>query len=332
MGNAIRVWLYQTWYGKNKRYRYLLPLSWLFCLIVFIRLWLYRIGVFSQKKLPVPVIIIGNISVGGSGKTPLLIGLCQYLTEQGYRVGVISRGYGGTLGKKIAAVDVNSDPKIVGEEPVLIAQQANIPVFVGKDRFAAALHLIEKHHPQLILSDDGLQHYHLARDSEVIVIHGKYLLGNEHFLPAGPLRESKKRLKHADFVVYQDKIAAQENSFYLAPEQFVSLNNQQTNVDLQYFSGKTVHAIAGIAHPKQFFEQLRALDIDVIVHPFADHHQYQSDELLFKDDYPLIMTQKDAIKCAGFQLKNAWALSIKTIISPHFEEVFLKRIEELLNG
>jgi len=332
MSKIVRQWIYKIWYEDSKWAIFLLPLAWLMRIIIELRLFLYRTGMIEPYRLPVPVIIIGNITVGGSGKTPLVIALCNMLKQQGLSVGVVASAYEKEMGEDSVEVTADSDPEIFGDEPVMIAQNTQCPVFIGKYKSMSAHKLYQTAKPQIILCDDGLQHYRLARDMEVVVVNGEKLFGNRHTIPAGPLREPVARLKKADFVVYQEKEGKHENNFYQKPKALISISPEKQSVELSQFVGKKVHGVAGIAHPDLFFQQLRDLGMEVIPHPFADHHQYVDKDLTFNDEYPIIMTEKDAVKCYPSTLKNGWYLAVDLVICSHFLEQFTKRIQEMING
>lgn len=282
-------------------------------------------------RAPVPVIVVGNITVGGTGKTPVVIALSRYLTVQGYQVGVISRGYGGKSKTWPQEVCQDADPIIVGDEPALIKQHSACPVFVGPNRQADVEALL-KQYPEtnVIISDDGLQHYALARDIEIAVIDSARMFGNQHLLPAGPLREPLSRLKEVDIQLYNGKDihSASSGTFnmQLLPSSVYQLNHVENQKNLADFSSQTVHAVAGIGHPQRFFNTLESAGIQVIPHAFTDHHQYKADDLLFAPDLPLLMTEKDAVKCQKFKLDNAWVVSVSAEFTPGFYE----KLEELL--
>ncbi|MBI3171146.1 MAG: tetraacyldisaccharide 4'-kinase, partial [Hydrocarboniphaga effusa] len=272
-----------------------------------------------QERLPVPVIVVGNIVVGGTGKTPFVIWLVQRLREWGWKPGVISRGYGGrspTWSRKVTAA---SDPAEVGDEPVLIARRTGCPMEVGPDRVAAARVLLAGGAVDIIVSDDGLQHYQLARDLEIAVVDGSRGLGNGRLLPAGPLREPAERLREVGLVVVNGK-------GWTAPElrqaemRLYSLEARALTGDalrpLSDFAKQTVHAVAGIGNPARFFSMLSQHDIHLVMHPFPDHHLFTRGDLDFGDDLPVLMTEKDAVKCRAFAAANHWAVPAEVGISP----------------
>ena len=293
----------------------LLPFSCLFCFISNIRSSLYRIKFFKAYKAPVPIIVVGNITVGGTGKTPLIIELVKQLQSMGRKPGVISRGYGGNSSSWPQLVDKDITALQVGDEPKLIHERTACPVSVGPNRQQDIELLLNKHQCDVILSDDGLQHYALQRNIEIAVVDAQRKFGNGFYLPSGPLRESRSRLKKIDLVLLNGG-EVNQLSFNLEPKYCEPINkpNEEAKA-LKEFAGKTVHAIAGIGHPARFFNMLRRLDIEVIEHEFVDHASYVQSDLLFNDELPVLMTEKDAVKCATFDLVNHWSVPVNAIIS-----------------
>jgi tetraacyldisaccharide 4'-kinase len=317
------------WYSQNLLVWLLLPLSWLYCLLAWGRRHLYASGVIASSRLPVPVVIIGNITVGGTGKTPLLIALCELLQRRGLSVGVVSRGYGAdNTGVHVLADD--DDPRDCGDEPLLIRQHTHCPLVIGRDRVAAANRLLEIAECDVILSDDGLQHYRLQRDIELAVIDAQRGSGNGYCLPAGPLREPVSRLRSVDLVVWhrQSLVDDAEIGFCLEFDDAVNLATGDTR-SLADFSGQRVHAVAGIGFPARFFRQLQAAGVNVIEHAFTDHHRYRERELDFGDDLPVLMTEKDAVKCRGMQLSGLWKVPVNARLSPALEQAFVDRVCKL---
>lgn len=313
----------------------LLPLSALFWLITTVRRALYRKGWLRSVRLPVPVIVVGNIAVGGSGKTPVVQWLVESLRALGYRPGVVSRGYGGTV-SGVALVTPDADPEHHGDEPVLLARVCGCPVAIGADRPAAAHHLLQAH-PEcdVLISDDGLQHYRLGRDVELIVL-DPATLGNAWLLPAGPLREGVSRLRHCDLVIlHGDEAAAHEWSngavplrrMHLLGDTVYRLDDPMVGRPLTDFGGFRVHAIAGIGRPERFFAQLTAAGLEVQPHPFVDHHRFTPDDFVFDDDAPSIMTAKDAVKCGAFSLTDAWVLPVKAVVEQGAIERILEKLK-----
>lgn len=322
------------WYSLNPLALLLFPFSLLFCLLAGIRRWAFRLGLKPVTRLPVPVIIVGNITVGGSGKTPLVAWLAERLKQAGYRPGIISRGYGGQAESWPQAVTAESDSRRVGDEPVLMARRTGLPVVVSPNRVEAGRYLLERYDCDLIISDDGMQHYALARDIEIAVLDAQRGLGNQLCLPAGPLRERPSRLTQVDFVVYNGAEATTSGAMQLNIGKLHALDDCDTR-ELAEFSGQRVHAIAGIGHPRRFFDTLRGAGLEPIEHPFADHHPFGEQDLKFADNLPVIMTEKDAVKCRHMIYKTDskyWYLPVTAKLSDEFEQALLKRISEVKHG
>jgi tetraacyldisaccharide 4'-kinase len=310
----MQDWLLQTWYGAERRGAWLLPMAWVFAGLTALRRRLYSLGVLPRYRSPLPVIVVGNITVGGTGKTPLIVWLAEQLRLRGQRVGVVSRGYGrsspGT--RRIAP----SDPVVeTGDEPALIARRQGIRVAVGSNR-PAAVRLLEDD-CDVILSDDGLQHYALERDVEIIVVDGQRGLGNERLLPAGPLREVPARLDEASAVVVNGEGFARQGSLrmHMEPVRFVNVVSGDS-LPADYFSGQRAHAVAAIGHPARFFSLLRDLGIDIDTRSLPDHATPTVGALDFGDELPVLMTEKDAVKCVGIAGPAHWYLEIGAAFSP----------------
>lgn len=281
-------------------------------------------------RAPIPVIVIGNITVGGTGKTPLLIALSHFLQEKNLNVGIVSRGYGGK--SNTWPVEVLSDSNVtqVGDEPLLIARKTRCPLFVGPKRCDDIKALLIKYpDTDVILSDDGMQHYAMQRDIEIAVVDSKRLFGNQKLLPAGPLREPMSRLESVDVQVINggdlDACGLNEFADKTFSMQFVNvevyrLNDKSQKKNLSAFFGQQLHAIAGIGHPQRFFDMLRLQGLDIIPHEYADHYQYNETDFGFDSSLPLIMTEKDAVKCAGFKMPECWVVSVDAQFSDGFYE------------
>jgi tetraacyldisaccharide 4'-kinase len=328
MRNTATHGLQKHWYRITPLHLLLLPLSLLFGLLSAIRRLLFRAGIFSSIKLPVPVIVVGNISVGGTGKTPLTLWLAEQLLADGWHPGIISRGFGGSSNKPQEVLN-GSDPIVVGDEPVLMAQRTLCPVWIGRDRPAAALALLQAH-PEcdVIISDDGLQHYRLQRDVEIAVIDGLRRFGNGCLLPAGPLRELPSRLRKVDAVVTNGgEPKAGEYAMQLEGVHFYNLLNPESTATAADFKDQTVHAIAGIGHPERFFAHLHKLGLSVIPHPFPDHHAYSAPDLAYEDANALLMTEKDAVKCSGLADERCWVLRVEA----HPDSALARKILEKIN-
>ena len=302
----------------------------------------YQRGWFRSARLPVPVIIVGNISVGGSGKTPLVIALVEQLRLAGYVPGVISRGYGGTE-RGPFEVGPLSDPVEVGDEPVLIAARTEVAFFIGRDRVAAGNALLAAHpNCDVIVSDDGLQHYRLRRDIEIIVVDGQAGFGNSCLLPAGPLREPVSRLRTADFVVVNHGsddqatmstqlavpmgMPGQPVSMRLTGQVFYSAKDPNQHALAADLRHEIVHAVAGIGRPGRFFNHLRQLGLNIVEHPFPDHHAYRREDLAFGADAIVAMTEKDAVKCRAFAGDSWWVLAVSAQLDDRFFVNLLRKL------
>jgi len=303
------------WNGVNFVSILLLPLSIVFFCLSQIRKQLYKLKLLSSYKAPLPVIVVGNITVGGTGKTPFIIELIKQLQLQGKKPGVISRGYGGQSQYWPLVVNDQTDAVMVGDEPQLIFQHTKCPIVVGPNRKNDIELLLEKFKCDVILSDDGLQHYALQRDIEICIVDAIKLYGNGWFLPAGPMRESLARLKQVDMVLFNggdDTVL----SFKMTPTMCVPVaQNELRSIELKKFSGKTVHAVAGIGHPQRFFSMLEQYNIKVIPHAYTDHHHYRLSDLIFDDDFSVLMTEKDAVKCGALTLNNHWSVPVAIALS-----------------
>jgi len=305
-------WLERHWYRITPMHLILLPVSLIFRLLAALRRALYRSGILSSEKLPVPVIVVGNITVGGSGKTPLTLWLAQQLIDEGWHPGIISRGYASQAAAP-QAVYQESSPDEAGDEAVLMAQRGLCPVWVGRDRPAAGRALLRAHPKcDVLLSDDGLQHYRLRRDAEIAVVDGARRFGNGCLLPAGPLREPPSRLNEVDAVVVNGGTAAGgEYRMQLEGSVFHNLLNPDRVMRASDFHGMKLHAIAGIGHPQRFFDHLNNMGLMVQIHPFPDHHRYTPIDLAYADADAILMTEKDAVKCAALSNLGIWATEIR---------------------
>ena len=305
------------WYGEQTPPLSARLLAGLYGWVVALRGKLFRAGILRSHRVPVPVMVVGNLLVGGTGKTPLTIALVQRLQQEGWTPGVASRGYGRRNEAVAAWVEAGTAPSEGGDEPVLIARRTGAKVRVDRDRVSAARALIAAG-CDVIVCDDGLQHYRLHRDVEIEVIDGGRRYGNGRLLPAGPLREPAQRGADCDFrVVNGGDASFGEWSMQLRADNAVPLQGGRSR-SLASFGGHRVHAVAGIGNPKRFFEMLRALGIGVVPHAFADHHRYVPGDFDFGSELPVLMTEKDAVKCAGFA--NEWYYSVP--VSAELPEAF----------
>ena len=322
-------WLQVKWFGQRRlspALWFLIPLSWLFCFLA----WIKKTRT-KPLVLPVPVIVVGNITVGGAGKTPLTIWLTQQLVQRGWRPGIVSRGYGGS---NVAPREVliDADPAEVGDEPLLLVRRGGVPVWVGRDRAAAATAMLAANSEiNLVLCDDGLQHYRLGRDVELAVFDGRGA-GNGWRLPVGPLREPLARLLEVDAVICNGladsrlPAAIPRFGMQLGAGAFYRLNDPAQSCLAEAFSGKTLFALAGIGDPGRFFRTLEALGLQFEAHPFPDHHAYTQSDLAFADDGILLLTEKDAVKCAQLKLGEAWVLPVEAELSSALIDHILEKL------
>lgn len=322
-------WLEQQWYRTGPWHLVLVPLSWLFWELSALRRAFYRTGWLPSEKLPVPVVVVGNISVGGTGKTPLVIWLAENLRQQGYCPGIISRGYGGSA-HRATSVFADSNPAAVGDEPVLLARHAACPVWVGRDRARTAKALLTAHPGcDIVVSDDGLQHYRLQRDFEIAVVDGSRGFGNGRLLPAGPLRESQDRLKTIDAVVVNGgDLYPGAYSMQLEAEVFHNLQDPAKTASAGELAGYSIYAIAGIGNPSRFFQSLQKLGLQFKQRAFADHHAFQPADLQSLMADVILMTEKDAVKCAAFAQPNWWYLPVTAVID---QALIARMLQKLRN-
>jgi tetraacyldisaccharide 4'-kinase len=306
---SVQSWLNSIWYERGSPPWWLAPLSLLYGGVVAARRFSYSRGLRRASRLTCPVIVVGNLTVGGTGKTPLVCWLVAHLTERGYRPGVVTRGYGGSA-RDVRRISAADDPLVVGDEPVLLARRTGAPVAVGRNRPAAAQLLVSAG-CNVIVSDDGLQHYAMARDCEVVVIDGDRRFGNGWLLPAGPMRETRGRLDEADVIVINGGRALREDALSMRLEAKTAVALQGGAVrPLRTFAGTCVHAIAGIGNPERFFNMLRAGGIEVAGRPLADHARLRREDIDFGDDKSVLMTEKDAVKCAAFAGAHHWYVPV----------------------
>ena len=304
MKAALAHWLLRRWYGGVAPGPGLRLLAGFYGIVVSLRAALYRRGWRRVHRLPVPVIVIGNLVAGGSGKTPLTIALASGLAARGWRPGIVSRGYGRSSSGPVR-VTAGMPAETCGDEPLLIARQTGLPVFVDADRVAAAHRLVAEG-CDLLIADDGLQHLRLGRDIEIEVLDGERRHGNGRLIPAGPLREPAGRdVDHR--VVNGGQAAPGEWPMRLTLDAAQPIAGGPPR-PLADFLGAPVHAVAGIGHPARFFEALRSEGLDPVGHPFPDHHAFTAAELAFAPPAPLLMTEKDAVKCASLDLADAYAV------------------------
>lgn len=321
--SAAGAWLEARWYGARKPGLVLRALAVLYGAVVRARRMAYRRGWLRVQRVGVPVIVVGNITVGGSGKTPLVIALVEYLRAQGWSPGVVSRGYGrSSHGERL--VDAKTSAQDAGDEPVLIAQRCKVPVIVDADRVAAARRAVERG-CDVVIADDGLQHYRLHRDIEIEVIDGVRRYGNARLLPAGPLREPAARAANCDLhVVNGGEVQTGEWPLRLHGDLLVGGDGRTQ--PLEALRGRRVHAVAGIGNPQRFFDKLQACGLEAVQHVFADHHAYSRGDLSFEEALPIVMTEKDWVKCAAFAPADSWVLPVRAEI----DAGFFARLTQLL--
>ncbi len=295
---------------------------------MFARRTLYRLRVLKSTRAGVPVIAIGNLTVGGAGKTPLAIHVAELLKAQRWSPAIVSRGYGGTV-RAPRGVTLAADPAEVGDEPVLMARRSGCLVWVGPER-AAVIAALRQAHPDcdVVILDDGLQHYQLRRDIEIAVVDARGF-GNGFMLPAGPLREPRTRLWGVDAVVAHGTDKVKGYRMHLEGEEVHRATDARERRPLKSFAGERVHAVAGIGDPKRFFRQLAQLGLKVVPHPFPDHHPFRARDLEFGDDAPVLMTEKDAVKCKRFAKPQHWVLPVRAAPDPAFDAWLQRRLGEL---
>ena len=322
--------LVEAWYRGSLWLWLLWPLSMLFGLLVIMRRQMYRLGLRPVYRAAVPVVVVGNITVGGSGKTPLLLAMVEGLRAAGFRPGVVSRGYGGQT-EYPACVGRDSNAAEVGDEPLLIAIRSGVPVVVDPIRPRAVKKLLDEFSCDVVLADDGLQHYPLARDVEICVVDAKRGLGNAQLLPMGPLRESYGRLYTVDYIVVNGgngNIFPGEVDMHLQAEPWQPLRGLR-DARMPPAPGSQVHALAGIGHPQRFFTMLREQGFEVIEHAFPDHHAYSAADLQFGDGLPVVMTEKDAVKCRQLAGDNCWYVPVTAVLPPTFYATLIEDLRRL---
>lgn len=321
----------RIWSGKSPLYLLLLPLAWLYGIITCVIRYSYQSGLKKSWRASVPVVVVGNLTAGGNGKTPVVIWLVETLQQHGFRVGVVSRGYGGKSEHYPLLLTENTSTAQAGDEPVLIFQRTGAPVAVSPSRCDAVKALLAQHVLDVIITDDGLQHYALQRDIEIVVVDGVRRFGNGHWLPAGPMRERAGRLRSVDAVITNGGTAlASELAMTLQPGKAVNLLSGELR---DATALRNVVAMAGIGHPPRFFATLKQLGVELqkeIV--FADHQAYESEQLsaLVQSDQTLLMTEKDAVKCRDFAQENWWYLPVEAKIQGVLAEKLLQKISDLI--
>jgi tetraacyldisaccharide 4'-kinase len=332
------AWLQHQWFKKSSPHLLLRLFAALFSCLIHCRYWAYRKGLLKTQRVSVPVVVVGNLTLGGTGKTPLVIFLVQALMRQGLHPAVLSRGYQGSA-KIPQRVYAHTDTSVAGDEPVMLAQQLSCPVWIGRRRADAARELLDAHTDvDVIICDDGLQHYALARDLEVVVFDAERGVGNGFLFPAGPLREPLARLRCADIAVFNGEVVQDKalikmleslTSFTmrLNPADAISLSDPKQHRSIKSFKHQPITAIAGIGHPERFFKQLRQHDIQVNGLSFPDHHAYVQADFAGLDNTTLMMTEKDAVKCRHLSLGDAWYLPVTAEVSQQLVKLVIQKIK-----
>ncbi|MBE9549667.1 MAG: tetraacyldisaccharide 4'-kinase [Proteobacteria bacterium] len=345
MRAALEKWLTDIWYSGAE------PPWLLRSLETIYRTVIPSPGSIREASLsPVPIIVVGNLTAGGTGKTPLVIALCKQLLAAGLNPGVISRGYG-RKGKGLHIVSTEDDPAVCGDESLLLKAETGVPVILAEDR-RLAITAMKGQSVDVIIADDGLQNKNLQRDIEICLVDGARLFGNRHLLPAGPLREPLKRLETVDYVVINGDEADLHDFLKLAGNLGLTINQsvvkmgltashieplnnataQQSSAGMDNWDARKVYAVAAIGNPTRFANTLQAMGIETELHAFADHHVYTANDFTAMDKYPIMMTAKDAVKCKWLDLEDAWVLSVEAEIEAGFWEGLIRDINSLLNN
>lgn len=330
--------LQQLWYGQARLswLTLLLPLSWIFGLLVYLRRACYRLGLFKSYHLSKPVLVVGNLTVGGTGKTPIVIWLASMLKGQGFNVAVITRGYGGRSQHWPQRVYAHSDPAFVGDEAVLIAKNSQVMVVAGPDRVAAGQLAIDAG-AEVLISDDGLQHYRLQRDCELVVVDGSRLFGNGYLLPAGPLREPISRINQASMVLVNERGMSRTIRFSQPTHVFrVVLGDIQSvftgqSGSLTNLQGQKAHVVTAIGHPHAFISALESVGIQVIPHVHPDHALLSRADIDFGDQLPVLMTEKDAVKCQHIADSRHWSVASSVVFSDVDQRQIVACVQQLVN-
>lgn len=321
-----------VWYGGHPLSFLLLPLSWLYRAVVGLRRLAYRRGWLKIHRLSLPVIVVGNLTVGGTGKTPLVLWLTAILRRQGRRPGILTRGYGGRCTQWPCLVTADSDPIEVGDEPVLLARRSGCPVVAGPDRVAAGEKLVRTGGCDMIVSDDGLQHYRLERDLEILVVDASRGFGNRRCLPAGPLREPAARARRVDLTLCNGGPCPGGHVMELVPGRLVNLTDQEISRDLSELCRQRVTAVAGIGNPERFFALLRRYGLHLDERAYPDHHGFSREDADSWPPGPVIMTEKDAVKCEAFARRDHWYLPVEARLDDGFEGLLLEKLKGIRDG
>jgi len=329
---SLSARLTAAWYAGHPALGLLRPLEWLYRAVVQRKRSRFLAGEGEIYRAPVPVVVVGNITVGGTGKTPMILWLIEHCRRQGLRVGVVSRGYGAQPPQLPWRVQADQTARVAGDEPLLIVQRSGVPLMIDPDRSRAVAALLAAEPLDLILSDDGLQHYRLARDLELVLIDAARGLGNRHCLPAGPLREPVERLQSVDALLYNGASNDPQDGygFTLQPRTLVNLRSGEPHPLSHFPAGQALHAVAGIGNPQRFFNTLEGLHWRPVAHAFADHAPYSAELLNFSPVLPLVMTEKDAVKCRAFAADDWWYLAVDAEPSAAFVAWFDQQLQRLV--
>lgn len=319
-------WLCSQWQKKGWLYFMFLPLSYVFLWIVSLRRMLYQWGAFKSYQFSIPIVVVGNILVGGTGKTPLVIYLAQLLAAKGYKPGIASRGYRAKAKSLPYLVQHNDDPNQVGDEPLLLMRQTQCPVVIDPNRVRGIAYLLSKHDCDIVICDDGLQHYALGRDIEIAMVDHTTNFSNNALLPAGPFREPLSRLNLIDFIVSKN-VQGQSTDYKLelVPLELIHIQDSSKRLPLKALQDNVnVHIVLGIGNPESFLASLKAFFVHTPkVHIYADHHQFVQQNFDGMTDDFILMTEKDAIKCERLKLNNAWYVSTEIKVTNSFQSDFI---------
>ena len=320
----------QRWYGSGKVNWWHRLGTQFFTSVVATRKKFYALGLFKTHKLKVPVIVVGNITAGGGGKTPMVIWLAKHLKSMGYKPGIISRGYGGKRKVEPMFVTANANPVATGDEALLMAKKTQLPVMVGKDRVKAAKSLIQNYPVNVLIADDGLQHLALGRDAEIVMLDAKWRTGNHMMIPAGPLREPLERLNSVDLVVFKGFIE-QQHHYDFAIESIHQLNHANVFKDVADFRNKKVVAMAGIANPDSFFSMLSAAGMAIVKQPLPDHYEISAADFEPHQDTLVLITEKDAVKCENMNLSHVWVVKMEVVMPEKTNQALTELIERVMS-
>lgn len=333
MAALLQRFFDSIWYGGNPLAYALWPVAAVYSALVSARRAAYRRGWLRAEEPAAPVVVVGNITAGGTGKTPLVIWLADALAARGLSVGIVTRGYRGRSSEWPVLVDAASDPVVVGDEAVLLAERTRCPVAAGPDRRAAVRRLLDQRSLDIVLADDGLQHQKLGRRVEIAVVDGVRGLGNGLCLPAGPLREPASRLREVDAIVVNGGRWGHAGVFRL---ELAAGHARRVGSDesrpLAAFAATPVHAVAGIGHPERFFRLLEDAGLDVLRHPLVDHADIRPEMLHFADRLPVLVTEKDAVKCRGVEHPDLWYVPVSAEFEPGHAERLLAVLLRILYG